>query len=281
MKLGDLPLGSKLLEEESNTAFLVADQNHYAPDTTALLSEFVIRAGCYDAAEEKAKDKTAKYGNNNYAKSNISAWLNSEEWDWYKPQDDTDESPETGRLLYNEMPYNYVIGFLHKFGEAWKRAMVETEIDTLVRTGAGTGEIRKLRTRVFLPSRAELCWGNESGYADGRPLALFEMDRKYLKTRPSDEMLASYGRSWNPGWEFGGRVPPAVLDAPQIYDPKYGWWFWTRTPHLTYEFLVRVRDSYGSLTYTTAYNDIVGIRPIMNLHAGTEVTQTGEYYKVV
>lgn len=280
MKLRDLPLGSKLLEEGSQMTFLVADQDHYGPDTTALLAEFVIRAGCYDGAEEGAEDKTAKYGSNDYAKSNVAAWLNSDKLDWFQPRSETDQAPEMGRLLYNEMPYNYVVGFLYKFGRAFKQAMAETEIDILARTGPGEGELRKLKTRVFLPSRAELCWGNESGYADGSPLALFEMDKKYLKTRPSDEMLASYGRSWNPGWEFGGRVPSAVLDAPQIYDPKYGWWFWTRTPHLTYEFLVRVRDSYGSLTYTTAYNDIVGIRPLMNLHADTQVVRRGDYFQV-
>ncbi len=280
MKLCELPLGSILLEEGSKVFFLVADQDHYGPGTTTLITEFVIRAGCFDAAEGKAGDGTAKYGSNAYALSNVSAWLNSDKWDWYEPKSETDESPGQFRLLYNEMPYDYVIGFLYPFSEIWKQALVETEIDTLVRTAKGEGQLCKLKTRVFLPSRAELCWGNEMGYADGTPIALFVQDKKYLKTRPSDEMLASYGRSWNPGWEFGGRVPSAVLDAPQIYDPKYGWWYWTRTPHLVYEYLVRVKDSYGSLTYTTAYNDIVGIRPMMNLKGDTEVLLDGEYYKV-
>lgn len=271
MKLKELPLGSRVVDQGSGVSFLVADQDHYGPGTTALITEFVIRAGCFDAAEAKAADDTAKYGSNCYATSNVAAWLNSDQWDWYTPQTDTDEKPARFHLLYNEMPYDQVIGFLYAFSPEWKDAMVETEIDTLVRTGKKTGQVEKLKTKVFLPSRSELCWGDESGYPEGSPLALFVQDKKYLKTRPTDEMLSIYGRSWNPGWEFGGRIPSAVLDAPQIYDPKYGWWYWTRTPHLNYEYLVRVKDSYGSLTYTTAYNDIVGIRPLMNLDGETMV----------
>ena len=281
MKLKELSLGSRIVDQGSNVSFLVADQNHYAGNTTTMITEFVIRAGCFDAAERKASDDTAKFGCNCYATSNIASWLNSDQWDWYVPQSETDEKPAKPHLLYNEMPYDQVLGFLYAFSPEWKEALVETEIDTLVRTGKKTGEVRELKTKVFLPSRTELCWGNESGYPEGTPIALFEKDKKYLKTRPSDEMLEIYGRSWNPGWEFGGRIPSAKLDAPQIYDPKYGWWYWTRTPHLTYEFLVRVKDSYGSLTYTTAYNDIVGIRPIMNLNGDTEVELAGDEYRIV
>ena len=65
------------------------------------------------------------------------------------------------------------------------------------------------------------------------------------------------------------------FDNAQMYDPKYGWWYYMRTPNVQYSFLQRVMTAYGSVSFTYANNDIVGIRPLINLSADTPVTDVG------
>ncbi len=157
--------------------------------------------------------------------------------------------------------------------------MVEISLPCLRRVEKGQGEPVHIKSKVYLPSRTEFGWGNESGIAEGSVLELFRNSKRYRKACPTKEQMEIYGRSWNPGWDYGGRIKPAKLDAAQIYDPKYGRWYWYRTPHLTYAYLVRVQSTYGALSYMMAYNDIVGIRPVLNIcgDAKLEKLEDGSY----
>ncbi len=102
--------------------------------------------------------------------------------------------------------------------------------------------------------------GDESGFAEGTPLPYFE-GRAHLRCAPTKLQMEIYGRAWTPGFRSGLREL-ILLDGPQTYDQKYAWWWWCRTPHLAYAYLVRVMNANGGFTYTYANNDIVGIRPM-------------------
>ena len=60
-----------------------------------------------------------------------------------------------------------------------------------------------------------------------------------------------------------------------MYDPKFGWWYYMRTPSTVYKFMVRVMSPYGSVSYTYANNDVVGLRPWVNLNADLEIVDDG------
>ena len=99
-------------------------------------------------------------------------------------------------------------------------------------------------------------------------------DYSVYRTTMTEELLAKYGRAINPD------RPTAKYDAPQIYDPKYGWWYWLRTANMGYDFLNRVASPYGALSYTYSNNDSVGIRPLLNLDGELEVQSNGKFQEV-
>ncbi len=265
MKLKDLPVGARITDRRSGYEFLVAAQNHPGYKGTVLVSDRILRCAAFDAAEPESKKRTtfenaALYGNNNFELSNIRQWLNSAETYWYRPTHELDTPPAGKNLRYNEQPNMEVNGFLRELSPALVEAIYESDVPVLKRTSRGKGQVVTVKSKIFLPSRTELCMGDESGFAEGAPLPLFE-GRAHLSAKPTDEQMAIHGRSWNPGWDFGKRARAALDDA-QIFDPKYVWWYWTRTPHLTYSYLVRVVSANGAFSYTMAYNDIVGVRPM-------------------
>lgn len=276
--VSQLAIGERICDERNQLTFFIADHNHYGQGLTTLVSEYVIRVGCYDSKEPGQKDDRAYYGNNNYEISNINSWLNSSQMDWYSKTHELDKKPDTEYLRYNEQPYVWVPGFLYSFSDEFKDAVRPAKIPCLIRKEKGVGEIKDLEVKAFLLSRTEIGWGDENGIPEGSLLKLFE-NKAYQDAVPTKEQIEIHGRSWNPGWDFGGRIKPAKYDDPQIYDPKFGWWYWLRTPHLVYPYLVRVRSTYGALSYTMAYNDVVGIRPVLNVDSEFKVYSDGNLWK--
>ncbi len=267
-KLKELTVGTQVVEQRSNLVFLVAAQDHPGYKGTTLVSRDVIRCACFDAAEPCDKkqnyfEATGKYGRNDYELSNINAWLNSGEQFWYRPTHELDQPPRGGLLRYGEQPNADANGLLREIDPRFEAAILESDVPTLFRSRKEQGQVRNIKARVFLPSRTELGFGGESGIEDGFALPLFE-GRAHLKAKPTEYQMSIFGRSWNPGWDFGKRGS-APLGAPQIFDPKYSWWYWTRTPHLAYAYLVRVMSANGAFSYALAHNDIVGVRPMMNV----------------
>ena len=271
MMLKKLPIGARVLEPRSKLVFLVAGyEGHAAEGAIPMISERVTTAASFDAAEplhEEADkyDGYKKYGFNNYEKSNVHLWLNSTDKVWYKPQHETDAPPEKENTRYGEMPAVEQEGYLRRFSDAFLNALALTDVPVLTRTARNEGEIHYVKAKMYLPSRTEVIKGDESGFAEGRPLPICYDPGKVCMIQPTDEDMEKYGSSWNPPHEG------APMGAPQIYDPKYAWWYFLRTPSLQYGFLVRNIASYGALSYTYANNDIVGIRPMCNLYAETEV----------
>ena len=273
MKLGDLKLGDQVKDWRSELSFSVAATDHPGYDGVVLVCDNVIRCAAFDGAEPESKgcrfpfESVDRYGRNNYALSNIHQWLNSGETFWYRPTHETDTPPQGNYLRYNEQANFEANGFLRELSPAFVSAMVESDVPVLVRKRKGQGELTTVKARVFLPSRTEIGLGDESGFAEGAPLPFFE-GRVHLRCPPTEKQMAIFGRAWNPGWDYGLRGS-APLDAAQIFDPKHVWWWWCRTPHLTYAFLVRVMCANGGFSYTHAFNDIVGVRPMTVLAPDT------------
>ena len=275
MRLGDIGISRKIYDRKSGIMFRVAAQDHYGPGITTLLTDCVIGVRALDAAESGPEgrypfEQSGKFGNNNYPLSNLHQWLNSAEADWYHPTHDRDNPPTAEHLRYGEHPYLEKEGFLCRFSKTLQENLVETEIPVLVRTGKGKGQLEQVKAKVFLPSRTEMNKGDELGIPEGKTLPIF-YDHYIFKAVPSQEQMEKYGRSWQPEDPEHGMF----FDRAQMYDPKFGWWYYMRTPNTMYKFLQRVMSPYGSVSYTYANNDVVGLRPLLNLNADLEVPDVG------
>lgn len=278
MKLRELEIGSIVRDTESSQLFLVAAQNHPGYGGTTLLAKHIVEVGCMDSAEpgETAKpvwQQRSLYGSNDYGQSNLHQWLNASDNHWFRQTHLLDTPPEDPYLRYGEVSYSGREGFLAQFSQRFRQALLEVEIPYLRRVERDLGELTAVKGKVFIPSRTELGKGNEHGQEEGRmfPLAY---DPTAYKTVPTEEVLAKYGRRINP------QRPSAAFDAPQIYDPKYGWWYWVRTANMGYDFLNRVASPYGALSYTYANNDSVGIRPALNLDGSLDVVSNGKFLEI-
>lgn len=276
MKLKDLEIGSRVRDSKSSLTFYVAAQDHPGYGGTTLLAEKIVELGCLDAAEPKRKfeksvfEQSNLYGCNDYGISNLHQWLNSSGSDWYAPQSETDSPPEDPYLRYGEVPYTRRAGFLAGFSEQFLEALIPVEVPYLRRTERDAGVLSTVQAKVFLPSRTEIGKGDEKGIAEGAMLPLF-YDYSIYRTTMTQPLLEKYGREINPARET------APYDAPQIYDPKYGWWYWIRTANMGYSFLNRVASPYGALSYTYSNNDSVGIRPMLNLDGELPVQSNLKY----
>ncbi len=275
MRLGDLGISRKLYESKSGIQFRIAAQDHYGPGITTLLTEHIIAVRALDAAESGPNgrypfEQSGKFGNNNYPLSNLHQWLNSDSEFWFHPQHPLDTPPTTEHLRYGEHPYTNEPGFLCQFSDIFRKNLIKSNIPVLVRAKQAHAELQYTPASVFLPSRTEMNKGNELGIAEGKPLPIF-YDHYIFKAVPSPEQIQRFGRSWNPEEPEKG----LFFDQAQLYDPKFGWWYFMRTPNTMYKFLQRVMSPYGSVSYTYAYNDIVGLRPLINLNADLDVQDVG------
>ena len=278
MRLSQLPLGARVRDYKSDLVFITAAKDHYGQPGVTLLAERICTVACFDAAEpeniqNRVWDGYDRFGNNSYSKSNIYRWLNSESENWYTPSHSLDTPPEKSLIRYGEMPSDIRQGFMHEFSDTFKSCLLETDVPVLERREKNSGELTCVKAKFFLPSRTEIVKGDESGFAEGKPLPICYDPLFVHRIKPTERDMERYGRSWNPG------RADAHLDAPQIYDPKYGWWYCLRTPNLQYGFLVRVMTTYGALSYTYANNDVVGIRPVCNLSPDTEVLLSEELHR--
>lgn len=275
MRLGDIGIGRLIYERKSKTVFRVAGQDHYGPNITTLLTDCVIGVRALDAAESGPEgrypyEQSGKFGNNNYLLSNLHQWLNAREENWYSPSHEKDTPPIAEHLRYGEHPYLDTPGFLNRFSQTFLDNLAVTDIPVIVRTGKAQGELTYVKAAAFLPSRTEMNKGDELGIAEGKTLPIF-YDHYIFKAKPSQDQIDLYGRSWNPEEPEKG----LFFDKAQMYDPKFGWWYYMRTPSTMYKFMQRVMSPYGSVSYTYANNDVVGLRPLINLNADMEAVDVG------
>lgn len=271
-KIGQLDIGSHVFDIGKKFEFRVAAQNHPGYEgCTTLIAHRITGVAALDAAEPQQESShpfilSNEFGSNIYRHSNIHQWLNSDKEDWYRKTTETDTPPVAELLRYHEQPYDSCSGYLSRFSSVFKNALVEKDIPVLERITRGKLQLTYVKAKVFLPSRTEMNKGNECGIAEGAPLPIF-YDLSTYRAIPSDEDLKKHGRSWNPPANGGD------YDAPQIYDPKHGWWYWMRTPNQLYSYLNRVMYTYGAVGYTYTNNDVVGVRPLFNVNNQLEVVR--------
>ena len=101
MKLRELSIGAVVRDARSPLPFLVAAQNHPGYRGTTLYAQKIVELGCLDGAEpERGKEgpwkQAYRYGNNDYACSNVHQWLNSAADVWYAPTHQYDTPPRSG-----------------------------------------------------------------------------------------------------------------------------------------------------------------------------------------
>lgn len=259
--LSSLPVGTKV--KDVNTQYrgevitwLITSHNHYASGQTALISDKILAFKAFDAKESTNADSDRKtMGNNNYEKSNIRQWLNSDASNWYAAQHDYDVAPLKNAVSAN--PYDEEPGFLTNFSEQFKKALIPTSITVVVPNYDG-GNKTQVTDKVFLPSRIEV-WGSgyENSIAEGKHMTYFSGNSKAVAypTAKTVALAEQYGISTTKGASW-----------------------WLRTPHYGKTGVGRWVQPDGSFINSYAYSvqqgDLAGVRPAINLTADVKVSDT-------
>lgn len=139
-KLSDLLVGARVCDPNTKyygtpIVWRIMEHNHEGDpeNSTAVISDKVLCLKAFDAREPKYTGSTStensniqKYGNGNYALSNILQWGNSDAnaWMWYTPQHEYDHSPDTTDYVTTN-PYESEAGFLNGFSSGFKEGMLE------------------------------------------------------------------------------------------------------------------------------------------------------------
>lgn len=159
--LGDLLVGARVVDPNTKyygapIVWRIMEHDHEGDpeNSTAVISDKVLCLKAFDAREPKYADSNSttnsniqKYGNGNYALSNILQWANSDAdaWMWYTPQHEYDHPPDTTDYV-TVNPYESEAGFLNKFSVGFKESMLE------ITKNIGTEITRK----VHIPTLREL-----------------------------------------------------------------------------------------------------------------------------
>ena len=273
MELGKLPVGAVVKDSKSSILFYVAAHDHPGYQGTTLISQYIIGVRAFDARENLNPasgtfNNRRRYGNNDYALSNIHQWLNSDKASgWYSPTHEFDAPPSEENVWYGDYHYENKQGFLHRLSDKFKAALIEVDVPYAVRTGKDSVELRSVKGKAFIPSRTEINYGDEAGMAEGAPFQLFVDDPYLTYAVASPQQREKYGRSWNPPSEY------ATWDDPGIYDPAQGWKYWLRSACSIYSFTARYMNPDFQLSYDKVCNDVVGVRPAMNLDSSVQCSE--------
>ncbi len=282
MFLRNLPIGTKIRERKSGFIFLVAEHGHEGYAETTLIANAAVDYLAYDAAEpDHPNELIAQFGNQDYATSNLHAWLNSEAEDWFSPRHEHDRPPAPefvtepvredgtdGDTFYYDLPYYdpdakyegkraYAEkpGFLTQLAPDFVKMICEVDIPVQKLISPGQTQPESIRALVYLPSLAELGHG---GMADeGSRLKLLE-DPRYIFIGPD----------------------PGVIGKPS--DFRYrgaSWWYWTRSPFVaSYGYGRRISpghrggDENDAALGLTSCRNASGVRPMLNLYSGAPVS---------
>lgn len=185
----------------------------------------------------------ASYGNNHYSVSNLHQWLNSKKTSWYSPMHSLDAPPITENVIGTE--YESEKGFLTNFSSNFLAKVKNTTFKTALHSLDGEG-LETTVAKFFVPSCAEVGFGNENGLSEGKIFSLF-----------SD--------SSNLNATFEGSAIGYYLRTPATTNNEYDYRI--------------VRDT-GSKYTNTACNAKVGTRVVCNIDANIEVENKTSYYKL-
>ncbi len=256
MKLKDLPIGSKVLENMSQITFLVAAQEHPGYAGTTLVSDKIVAQACLDVAEPDADDsRIAAMGRSDYELSNLHQWLNAEGKDWYQPTHPTDLGPSHENVarwqnMYDSESYNPYLekaGFLSVFGNVFRQAIHVSRVESY-KVG---GKKVAISARVFLPSVAELGIAAHENCIEGSMLPLFK-DFRMRFAMPSEQCLAK------------SDFRPANFRLNDSYQ------YWLRSPHPRDVGLCCAVHASNPYTYYPAARPWNGVRPMLNIDSSLD-----------
>lgn len=273
--LSSLPIGAKIKVPHSvmgNVIFLKADQNHsgYPENSTTLITDELILLRAFDAKEPNNTNwDRQQYGNNRYSVSNIDHWLNStaSAGQWYSPQHATDQSPNSTSVV-SRNPYDTDAGFLNGFDARFIAAMQDTTIKVARNTVTDGGGYDTLVRKVFLPSLAELFNQTENSIMEGSLLQYFQENTNSIRIAK----ISTYAAEDN-----NNKGSSSVTAGTASY-------YWMRTPHSSYSYIVRFVGFDGSLSNVSADSGGSGVRPLCNLNSETPVSDQPDsdgYYSLL
>ena len=142
-----------------------------ADDDCSFISEFVVDYLAFDAPEENYHG-----GNPNYVTSNLLAFLNSEDTEWYHPAHPLDCAPGGASRVVGMAAYGDRPGFLHDFEPYELEAILPVNYAITLDSGEWT-----MSSRVRLPSAEDII----GIYA--KPLKLFR--KKGKRATPTRDLF--------------------------------------------------------------------------------------------
>lgn len=211
----------------------------------------------FDGKEASNGDTNRKsYGNNRYLYANLLQWLNKDgaASAWYVAQHSADAAPTDANSSTANNGYDDKPGFLNEWSENDKAALLNTTVVVNKATVDGGGQ-ENVTSKIFLLSYAEV--GLSGDTAEGTVHDLFE----------------SGGNA--------GRIAMPTADA--VASSEYtntslnvnsGWYWWCRSPYVSYSYLARIVHTDGSANSADAYYGAMGVRPACNLLSGNLVSDS-------
>lgn len=271
MLLKDLPIGTRVVDNDTKyfgepIVWLVADKNHkgYPQNSVTLISEKLLCVKCFDAKEQydpKKRDDNAhmnrtQYGNNNYEKSNIHLWLNSE-GSWYRPLHQYDNPPSAEYIDSGQNPYDKENGFLTNFSQHFKNALMNTDLLYHFPKIDG-GNSYYISARVFLASTAEAGFTDKNGVVEGSKLELFT-NKVFLTAYLTDAARIKHGYS---DYYYYSKPRAWLLRSSDIISP----------------YNIYIAGGYGDGNPGShyAYSVYYGIRPLCNISSEISVYDSKE-----
>ncbi len=255
MKLRDMPVSAKVREGESGLTFLVAAQGHPGCTGTTLVLDTVLAQHCLDAREPAGTPDRQKYGNSNFPESNLCAWLNSAEADWYRPAHPAD-APPTAELVYDgAYAYEKEPGFLSRFPAWFQDALQTAEVPCYTLDEAGNWGLRTAALKVYIPSMTEIGFAGDDDPVEGQLIPLFR-DYRMRVAAPDPSALGIADRNY--------------------FHKKECWWYWLRTPSTRGDCLswrTQMGMGYGMHCGDYPCYGQTGVRPMLNLDGGVQVSE--------
>lgn len=268
--LSNLPTGAKVKfgkhQVNSETAqaivWTVVAKNHsstpaYPTNAITLHTTEIIDLRCFDAKEpNNSVSDRVNYGNNRYAVSNMTNWLNSKAaaGSWYSAQHSADQSPNSSSYVFADTQHASRPGFLNLFSDDEYNAILTTTIRTAKSTTDG-GSYEDISVKVFLPSKTEVGLGQENSISEGAAWGYYTSNSArigYLTQQCYDNTVST-------------SKPSSKSTA---------WYWWLRTPYYSYAHGARYVNSAGSSLSNSAYSGHTGVRPALNLSSSLLVSDS-------
>ncbi len=256
--LKDLPIGTKIYEENSMIPFILAAKNHYDNNGVTIISDNVLMQACFDAAEPESENKRINImGRGEYKTSNIHQWLNKEGLNWFVPTHTHDVAPSKENVkIWNNMydneaynPYEEKEGFLSWFGKYFIQQILTTDVEVW---NNDLNRCELVKAKAFLPSLAEMGCNTHLEQQEGKTLPLMK-DYRMRYAMPSKKAIESA--------DF----------RPSNFVSTDAWMYMLRSPHLNDPGLCTIVHSANPYSYMPASRPWMGVRPMINLNENTKI----------